>query len=67
MNEERISAAVEECLKRCQGTQRPFYELSRALEVYKNDPAWTAEEVVELQTRVIRRLMSDWFAEKGHL
>jgi len=67
MNEERISAAVEVCLKRCQGTQRPFYELSRALEGYKNDPAWTAREVIELQTRVIRCLMGAWFAEKRHL
>ena len=60
MNEERLAAALGECKRRCQSSDRPFYELSQALEAYKSDPAWTEAEVVDLQTRVIRMLMGQW-------
>ena len=60
MNESKLSAALDDCLRGCLVSDRPFFELSHALEVYKKDPAWTKAEVVELQTRVIRVLMGRW-------
>ena len=60
MNEPKLSAAPNDCLRRCLASDRPFYELSQALNGYKQDPDWTPAEVVELQTRVIRELMKGW-------
>ncbi|MBC7854658.1 MAG: hypothetical protein IAF94_14595 [Pirellulaceae bacterium] len=60
MNELKLSAALEDCLRRCLASDRPYYELSQALGGYKADRDWTPAEVVELQTRVIRALMGHW-------
>ena len=60
MNEERLVATLAECMRRCQATARPFYELSQLLVGYRNDPSWTEAEVIELQTRVIRMLTGNW-------
>ena len=60
MNEERLAAALAECMRRCQASERPFYELSQILAGYRNDPGWTEAEVIELQTRVIRMLTGNW-------
>jgi hypothetical protein len=60
MNEPKLSIALDECLRRCLASERPFYELSQALDAYKGDLDWTPSELVELQTRVIRALMGHW-------
>ena len=60
MNEVKIAAALEECSRRCVGSDRPFYQLSQALESYRARPEWTEAEVIELQTRVIRLLTGYW-------
>ncbi|MGI8982050.1 MAG: hypothetical protein ACR2FY_22685 [Pirellulaceae bacterium] len=60
MNEPKLSAALDECLRRCLASDRPYYELTQALNTYKADPDWNPAEVVELQTRVIRALMGHW-------
>ena len=60
MNEAKLSAALDECLRRCLASERPFYELSQTLDGYKADPDWTPAEVVALQTQVIRALMGQW-------
>ena len=65
MNEERFAAALDECLRRCQQSERPFYDLSQLLKRYKNDSAWTQAELIELQTRVIRMLMGHWKGPDG--
>jgi hypothetical protein len=65
MNEERFAAALDECARRCLGSDRPFYELSQLLESYRTNPAWTTAEVIELQTRVIRMLMGQWKGPDG--
>lgn len=63
MNESKLSAALDECLRRCLASDRPYYELSQALNALKANPDWTPAEVVELQTRVIRALMGHWRGE----
>jgi len=60
MNEPKLSTALDECLRRCLASDRPFYELSQTLDAYKGNPDWTPAELVELQTRVIRELMGHW-------
>jgi hypothetical protein len=60
MNETKLSAALDDCLRGCLVSDRPFSQLRHALDAYKSDPAWTQAEVVELQTRVIRALMGHW-------
>ena len=60
MNEQKLSVALDDCLRRCLASERPFYELSQALDGYKANPDWTPKELVELQTRVIRELMGRW-------
>ncbi len=60
MNEQKLLVALDDCLRRCLASERPFYELSQALGAYKANPEWTPAEVVELQTRVIRTLMGHW-------
>jgi hypothetical protein len=63
MNESKLSAALDECLRRCLAGDRPYYELSQALNGYKSNSDWSPAEVVELQTRVIRVLMGHWRGE----
>ena len=60
MNEPKLSTALDDCLRRSLASDRPFYELSQALDAYKADPDWTPVELVELQTQVIRALMGHW-------
>jgi len=60
MSEERLAAALDECMRRCHASERPFYELSQILTAYRSDSDWTEPEVIELQTRVIRILTGNW-------
>jgi hypothetical protein len=60
MNEPKLATALDDCLRRCLASERPFYELSQRLNAYKANPDWTPAELVELQTRVIRDLMRRW-------
>jgi hypothetical protein len=54
---DKISDAVENCLAFAMGKKGQFTRVSAYLKSLSDDPAWCADEVVEVQTRVIRALM----------
>ena len=53
----KIEAGVAACLERCQNPARMYSSVAAFMEGLKADPAWTAAELIELQTRVIRILL----------
>jgi|SRR3982751_4327703 hypothetical protein len=53
----KIEAGVAACLERCQNPTRMYSGVAAFIEGLKADPAWTAAELIELQTRVIRILL----------
>lgn len=53
----KIDAGVTACLKSCQDPTRLYSSVSAFMEGMKADPSWTAQELIELQTRVIRILL----------
>jgi hypothetical protein len=52
----KIESAVDECLSVCAKADRPYVRLSAFLAKLNAD-GWTAAEIIELQTRVIRVLL----------
>jgi hypothetical protein len=54
---DRISSAVETCLAHAIGDDRPFIRVSEFIEELKRDKTWTSNEIVEVQTKVIRALI----------
>ena len=61
MNDElnaKIEAAVRESREFDSSTDLPFTKLAAFIHRLRADPNWTDSEIIELQTRVIRDLMS---------
>jgi hypothetical protein len=52
----RIESAVVACLDECRATDRPYVRVSAYLDQLRAD-GWADCDVIELQTRVIRRLV----------
>ena len=57
MNHSKIAQAAENCLEYATKTDRPFFHAKSYIDKLKSDPRWSAEEVAEVQTEVIRALM----------
>lgn len=55
-DEEKVSRATADCTHRCAASDRPFHELGKALEEYKN-AGWKQAELKEIRFRVVRVLM----------
>jgi len=52
----KIESAVAACLAECRATDRPYLRLTSNIERLKAE-AWTDTEIIELQTRVVRKLL----------
>jgi hypothetical protein len=52
----KIEAGVVRCLDDCRA-ERPYSRLAEFIAGLRADPNWTSEEIVELQTQVIRALL----------
>jgi hypothetical protein len=57
MEFDKITAAVERCLRHALSLKRPFSHVAEFLAQLRSNPDWTPDEVIEVQTRVIRALM----------
>ena len=55
--EAKIESGVATCLDACRSTDRPYSRVVEYIAGLKDDPEWTADEIIELQTRVIRVLL----------
>jgi len=53
----KIESALAACLDECRATDRPYTRVSEYIASLQEDPDWTLEEIIELQTRVIRVLL----------
>jgi hypothetical protein len=53
----KIEAGVAACLESCKDPTRLYSSVSAFMEGLKADRSWTAAELIELQTRVIRILL----------
>jgi hypothetical protein len=52
----KIKSAVGACLDECRNTDRPYVRVSAFLDQLRAD-GWADRDIVELQTRVIRKLL----------
>jgi hypothetical protein len=55
--EQRIAREVSQCLEGCGATDRPFRQASVHIDLLHGDPHWSHDEIVEVQTRVLRALL----------
>lgn len=55
-DEQKVSRATADCTQRCAASDRPFHELGKALEEYKN-AGWKQAVLKEVRFRVVRVLM----------
>jgi hypothetical protein len=63
----RINRAAATCLAECQKSKTPFLAMAAFIEPLKSDSSWTRQEIGELQTRVVRHLISLEMSENaGH-
>ena len=53
----KIETGVLNCLDECRAADQPYTRMSAYIEGLKANPDWTADEIVELQTQVIRALL----------
>ena len=53
----RIESALAMCLDECRAKDRPFTRVSEFIAGLQSEPDWTDQEIIELQTRVIRVLL----------
>lgn len=60
MDEDKISAALEECLKAVDAgdARHPFLLIKELLNTLRADPSWSDSEIIEVQTNVIEALTS---------
>jgi hypothetical protein len=54
---DRIQQAVDTCLAHAEGAERPFSQVRTFIDYLKADPTWTSQEIIEVQTNVVRALM----------
>lgn len=60
MNEDQIAkieSAVVACLNAYDPLHMPFATISKFVDKLKADPNWTPEEIIEMQTRVLRIIL----------
>ena len=55
-DEQMVSRATADCTQHCAASDRPFHELGKALEEYRNAD-WTQAELKDVRFRVVRVLM----------
>ena len=55
-NKLKIYSAVKECLAECYGTANPLTHAAHFLEVLRNRSGWTAAEVTEVESFVLRAI-----------
>ena len=53
----KIETGVLNCLDECRAADQPYSRLTAFIEGLKANPNWTSEEIIELQTQVIRSLL----------
>jgi len=54
----KIRAGLKDCLEHLRGSKVPYTRLKKYIAALKTNPAWTATEIIELQTQVIRALLA---------
>jgi hypothetical protein len=59
LSEEALAAAAEACLSGAAHAPRPFLHVKAFLADLRAKPGWTDNDLIEVQTRVIRRLMEE--------
>jgi hypothetical protein len=57
MDQEKLAAGVDRCLAECERSDRPFSCVAHFVEALASDPNWTEQEILELQTRVVRVIL----------
>lgn len=57
-NCEKVSEAAETCLAFTIGQERPFSRVVDFIALLRSEPEWSDPEIIEVQTSVIRALMS---------
>jgi hypothetical protein len=55
---DKIAICAVQCLEACRDEPTPFTKLTAFIERLKADPAWSDADIIEVQTRVIRALLS---------
>jgi hypothetical protein len=53
----KIETGVLNCLDECRAADQPYSRFSAFIESLKASPSWTAEEIIEVQSQVIRALL----------
>jgi hypothetical protein len=53
----RIESALATCLDECRAKDRPYSRVTEYIASLQGEPDWTLEEIIELQSRVIRVLL----------
>jgi hypothetical protein len=59
MNEEKVNAAVEKCLKEALTSGQPFFQIEGLVWQLRRSPDWTTEEIYEVQKRAVSQLARD--------
>jgi hypothetical protein len=54
---DKICHAVDTFLDHARSTDRPFVRASEFMDQLKADPDWTSDELIQVQTEIIRALM----------
>jgi len=55
---DKLETGIRDCLAICAKTDRPFFNLAAFIESLKANPDWTQDEIITLQTQVIRLLLN---------
>src|SRR5262245_27313598 len=53
----KIETGVLNCLDECRAADQPYSRFSAFIEGLKTNPNWMADEIIELQSQVIRALL----------
>jgi hypothetical protein len=59
----KIDSAVGVCLDECRNTARPYVRVSSFLDQLRAD-GWADRDIMELQTRVIRKLLEEQYRDE---
>ncbi len=57
MDPKKIARMANACLEEVANAKSPFRQVQNFLRRLRNDPDWSEEEIVEVQTHVVRELM----------
>ena len=59
----KIESTVVVCLDECRATDRPYVRVSAFLDQLRAD-GWSDRDIMELQTRVIRKLLEQQYRDE---